>query len=123
MTENDMTRIENSVFCEDDRIVNLTPHEVRFVGEDDTWAVPSEGIARVETTMYDTRELPVSGIQVTRMERGEVVGLPAPATGTIYIVSGMVREAVPHRKDVFSPGALVRDEDGRVVACASLVGN
>jgi translation initiation factor 2 gamma subunit (eIF-2gamma) len=45
---------------------------------------------------------------------GEVVGLPDPIEGTIFIVSALVRLAVPHRTDVASPGPgdLVRDAGG-----------
>jgi len=119
----ELRAIEDSVFEEDDCIVNLTPHEVKFVDGNSVWSIPSAGVARVETLVEKARELPVSGIPVVRATKGEVVNLPNPSKGTIYIVSAMVREAVPHRTDVFSPHGLVRDDAGNVVGCEALVGN
>jgi hypothetical protein len=42
---------------------------------------------------------------------------------TRYIVSAMVRVAVPLRMDVFSPADFVRDEKGTIIGCRALEGN
>jgi len=57
------------------------------------------------------------GVPLTRTTYGEVV------EGTLYVVSGLVRAAVPERTDVASPGELVRDALGVVTGCRGLVVN
>lgn len=47
----------------------------------------------------------------------EVVNLPDPKPGTYYIVSKMLAQAYPERKDLIFPGTLVRNESGDVVGC------
>lgn len=54
---------------------------------------------------------------------GAVAGLPAPEPGTAYVVSAMVREASRDRRDVYSPGELVRGTDGQPIGCRGLDGN
>lgn len=39
---------------------------------------------------------------------------------TVYIVSSIAAQAVPERKDIFVPARFVRDEAGRIIACAAL---
>jgi hypothetical protein len=60
------------------------------------------------------------GLPLYQAEFGEVEGLPEPAEGVLYVVSMLVRQAVPERTDVASPGELVRDEQGRVIGCRGL---
>jgi hypothetical protein len=60
------------------------------------------------------------GINIQRPTFGNIVGLPEPKDGTVYIVSAMVREAARDRIDVFSPGSLIRDDAGNVVGCDGL---
>lgn len=38
----------------------------------------------------------------------------------MYVVSRLVAEAVPERRDLVVPHGLVRDGQGRVVGCAQL---
>jgi hypothetical protein len=104
-------------------ILNLTPHDIKIRKADLSMVTfPKSGdVARVsmETTPVDM----IDGINVDVTNPGPVVGLPAPVDGTIFIVSAMVRSAVPNRKDVFSPGPLVRDVSGNPIAADGLVSN
>lgn len=100
-------------------IVNLTPHAIVIVNGA-TFA-PSGQVARCATTSSPAGEH--GGIALVRTSYGEVVGLPAPAEGVLYVVSALVRAALPGRSDVASPGDLVRDESGNVVGCRNLVVN
>ena len=104
-------------------LVNLTPHAVTIVlPSGDTVTLPPSGtVARCSTSSEVVGE--VNGIPVSRVSYGEVVGLPEMTPYTRFVVSGLVRSAVPHRGDVFSPGDLVRDAGGNVVGCRGLVGN
>lgn len=106
-------------------IINLTPHEVRvyplgYTIEDDCVVLPPSGqVARVtmSTVLVD-----VAGpIDLVRNTAGTVTGLPEPVEGTLYVVSALVRLAVPHRVDVASPGELIRDTNGQPIGCRGLV--
>ena len=108
------------------RLVNLTPHEVvihhyHYV----TTVAPSGNIARVvqKTLAVCTAWDAVSHTQcipIVRSEYGAVEDLPAPVEDTIYIVSGMVRTALPTRTDIASPALLVRDVEGKIIGCKAL---
>lgn len=65
----------------------------------------------------------VARCAATSTPAGAVEGLPDPSTGILFIVSALVRSAVPARADVASPGDLVRDAAGAVIGCRNLVVN
>ena len=108
------------------RLVNLTPHEVVIHHYHYTTRVAPSGIvARVaqKTCAIQTAWDAVSHTQcipIVRSEYGAVEGLPAPVEDTIYIVSGMVRAALPTRTDIASPANLVRDVEGKIIGCKAL---
>ena len=99
--------------------VNLTPHAIVVVGG--PTLPPSGVVARCATTSTPAGEH--EGVPLVRTVYGPVSGLPEPQPGVMFVVSGMVRAAVPGRQDVASPGDLVRDEVGAVVGCKGLVIN
>lgn len=106
-----------------DHWVNLTPHSIRVL--DDAGNVildlpPSGSVARVAVTRKPAGE--VCGIRIFDLKTGEVTGLPE-STGQGFIVSALVRQAMPHRADLFSPGELVRGADGQPVGCRGLDSN
>ena len=113
-------------------LVNLTPHTVNVVSKDGdivTSFAPSGAIARVSVaeTVAGVITVPVAAetageiwaydIPAVTSAYGDVMGLPVPAENVVYIVSAMVRLAVPHRRDVVSPSGLVRDGAGVVIGC------
>lgn len=65
----------------------------------------------------------VEGVDIYENIYGEVTGLPEYEEGVYYVVSAMVRQALPHRKDLLSPGQLIRNEAGQPVGCLGLVRN
>lgn len=82
-------------------------------------------------------EVPFSGTQARRAEKtemvaedqglqkfhtiyGEVEGLPEERDGVTIIVSMAVRQALPERKDLASPGSLRKDEAGQPTGCYGL---
>ena len=102
-------------------IVNLTPHALTLLNESGAVVAnipPSGEVARVKTARQRIGDH--EGVPLFTTEFGEVEGLPAPQDGTIFVVSGLVRSAVPHREDVFSPGQLVRDDKGRPTGAIGL---
>lgn len=103
------------------KLINLTPHAITFVNEDETQILvvePSGEIARVSVHTETVGE--INGIPITTSVFGEVENLPDPQDGTIYIVSSLVAQRCNNRDDVFIPNESVRDDKGRIIGCRSL---
>ena len=103
------------------KIINLTPHEINILnnnGEEIVTISPSGTVSRcaVSKKLIKTD----NGIEFYRSIFGEVNDLPEPQLDTIYIVSGLVRAAMPERNDLWQPGELVRDKSGRPIGCKGL---
>ena len=103
------------------KLVNLTPHTVKLVNELGVLELYSQGVARVSSTQTEIGR--VIGVPVVKATFGEVTGLPEPVEGTMYVVSALVRGALPDRTDLVSPGDPVRDEAGNVIGAKSLITN
>jgi hypothetical protein len=105
---------------------NLTSHAITVFAADGKTLIitvpPSGELARVGISRVDIG-VPIEGIPVYVGTYGAVTGLPAIALGTIYLVSAMVRQAVPSRRDVLSPGELIRNADGQPIGCRGLEAN
>lgn len=101
------------------KIVNLTPHTINFVGQDNTIiaSIPSSGVARAaqRRKIVDIIEIDGISLPIARCTYGDVQGLPEPMDDTIYIVSAITAQAVPERQDVFIVDDSVRDESGRII--------
>lgn len=95
-------------------ILNLTPHNIVLRGDN----YPSQGLARVASTYIPLGNC--GDVPLVRGSYGKVEGLPPEADGIIYIVSAMVRIALPSRKDLASPALLVRDMSGQIIGCMGL---
>ena len=113
------------------KLVNLTPHALRILDKNGRLdaEVPRSGtVARVDVDYTDDNSIQLGdtdefGIQVFTCKYSKVIGLPEPCAkleGIIYVTSTMVAQAVK-REDVYSPGKLVRDEDGNPIGCEGLV--
>lgn len=102
-------------------MINLTPHTVNIVREDGSILsiAPSGKVARCEQR---EEQMPVlaDGIPVMRLVLGAVVDLPPAQEGVIYLVSHIVMQACPERKDLAKPGQLVRNEAGEIIGCRCL---
>lgn len=83
---------------------------------------PSGHLPRVETLREDRKplETALGPVPVAVSRAGEVSGLPDRQSGVTLIVSRMVAEAAPDRRDLVFPLDLIRDDKGRVIGCASL---
>lgn len=103
------------------RIMNMTPHTINFVTEDGAplMAVePSGTIARVSVKTETIGE--IAGIPVTKSVYSDIVDLPAPQEGVVYVVSSLVAQRCVDRDDVYIPNESVRDNQGRIIGCKSL---
>lgn len=104
--------------------INLTQHPVNVYADDGTLlrTIPPSGeIARVP--VYRQKIGYVNGLRVYQPIQNPPEGLPEPQDGVFYIVSSMVRCAVPHRLDVLSPGQLVRNRTRNVIGCRGFDSN
>ena len=85
-------------------IVNLTPHEVKVLDDDDNVIAtfPSVGVARAR--QHDVPAGEIESIPVVKTEFGEVSGLPEPTEGR-------------STDDLLTTSGAVRDSQGRIVGC------
>jgi hypothetical protein len=116
------------------KLVNLTAHVLNIVCKGTTLSVePSGKIARLTEKVVETLPPIVSTtgwgeanrheIEVVVKAMEQIIDLPQPEDGVIYVASAHVaQEAVnAGRVDVLSPGTLVRDGKGVVCGCNGLV--
>jgi len=113
-------------------LVNLTPHEITLhVGGHVVRIPPSGKVARLEEELTDLPpvlfdeygdEGVVHRIPRQRALHGKITDLPEPEKGVVFIASMPVAQVAARqgRKDVLSPGKLVRDDAGRIVGCEGL---
>lgn len=116
------------------KILNLTPHPVQLLDgsnceyDPKTRSYKVEGDVVVTKTFAPEGVIPrcsqkeqlidnIDGIDIFRMEFGEVENLPQEQEDTYYIVSALVAQACPERKDLLIPAHMVRDENGRILGC------
>ena len=112
------------------KVINMTPHAVRVFLDADGVNVhtymPSGKSIRLESETYKVGE--IDGVPIIRTIYGNPVivadgvseELYFEAPGVYYIVSAMVAQALPHRKDLLVPAEQVRDSDGKIIGCRSL---
>jgi hypothetical protein len=105
------------------KVVNLTPHPVEIVTLEDSIHLPaSSKPARAEMNSTALAPVELSGMTVPVLHEQvvRVTDLPKPAKDTLFVVSRLVAEAVPHRDDLVVPTQLTRNTDGTVGAARAL---
>ena len=98
-------------------VVNCTPHPLNWIKEDGAVVIaPSGTVARI-----DIREVELGDGFVSH-EKGEIIDLPEPLEGKIFVVSGFVFAATD-RLDVIAPNTnkSIRDENGRIVGVPGFI--
>ena len=108
------------------KLVNLTPHVINL--ETNTGEIVAiepfskDNPARVTATLKDFGVFEANGLIFNRTEQefGDIVNLPDEQKGMFFIVSRIVAEAAPKRKDLVIVNDLVRDEQGLVSHARSL---
>jgi len=106
-------------------IKNCTPHTINLVASDSATtailepcgALPRVSMLEEPVRVVGSLELPVP---LVLQRPGRVTGLPEPQPGVWLIVSQMVANAVPERRDLVFPAGLVRDDKGRITGCSKL---
>ncbi|WP_291566899.1 MULTISPECIES: hypothetical protein [unclassified Clostridium] len=105
------------------KILNYTPHTVNIIISEsgEIYNFLSVGNARCIQTTVQVGE--INNIPITSTKFGEVEGLPQEQEGIYYIVSRLILQALPQRKDLLVPNEVVRDEEGKIIGCKSLANN
>ena len=112
-------------------LINKTPHVINLVCEDGTkislepvLPTPRVSSSSVKTAVYTITD--GNGIEHEIVREapvfGEVIDLPEPKEGVLYIVSMLVAARASNRTDLVSPGRQLRNEAGQVIGCAGLQG-
>jgi hypothetical protein len=104
-----------------EKIINKTPHSVYILGEDLSIVrmfPKSAGMIRVEELV--TKTAPIDGVPTCSTAWGDTVDVPPYTQGVYYIVSQLVKTALPHRKDFLVPKDIVRDSEGGILGCKCL---
>lgn len=121
-------------------LVNLTPHQLTISTKEvlvDSWLrpdgpdeiigtseiiIPASGvITRIQEEQSKTTERWLGqAIGIQKIAFTDILDLPEKQKGVVYIVSRIVAQHLGDRADVFCPGDLIRDENGRIVACKGL---
>lgn len=112
-------------------LVNKTPHTVNLVTEDGTkislepvLPTPRVSSSSIKTAVYTITDDNGIAHEIVREAPvfGEVVDLPEPQEGVLYIVSMLVAARAANRIDLVSPGRQIRNEAGQVIGCLGLQG-
>lgn len=101
-------------------IINLTPHNINIYNENGDPVLivkPTGTIARIGEKREKTGT--ILGFPIFKTIVGEPESCPPQIEDTIYIVSGMFRSHV-NRSDLYQPGELLRDGEGRPIGCIGL---
>ena len=103
-------------------IINMTPHPVNILDDanNQIMVIPASGsLIRLKASTVDVGWR-VDDIKVTTTKFGEPEGLPDYEFGTFYIVSQLVKSALPSREDLLVPAEVQRDTNGNIIGCLSL---
>ena len=106
-------------------LVNLTPHPVTLCLDGGDVTLPSVGVARCQVGRERARILTPSNLSsepvpVNATTFGQVTGLPEYTPCLAYIVSRVIAEALPARRDLYCVDDTVRDDQGRVIGARAL---
>lgn len=121
-------------------IVNLTPHAIAVRSlQGNVKTFPASGIVARVSASYEEADVihppaepagdggfNLESLAVFRQQFGQVENLPAPAAGTVYIVSALVLAALAgSRSDVLAPASghpgVVRDAKGQIASVPGFV--
>ena len=105
-----------------EKMINLTPDAINIYDEDRNLIQtiqPSGQIAVVEMTRWRVGTL-FGAVPIYRAEAENVTDMEGRS---LYIVSTVVRLALPENFNLYSPGELLRDESGQPIGCIGLESN
>jgi len=103
------------------RIINMTPHIINMADENGNISKifkPSGNL--IKLSVKTERINIINGIPISKTVFGEPEGLPKEQPRVFYIVSQLVKNALPERKDLLVPSEVVRDDKGQIIGYRSL---
>lgn len=103
------------------KIINKVPHPVYILDSEDriiTTFPKSNGMIRLEEVSKPVGTL--DGIPICSTTWGDTQDVPEVVPGVYYIVSQLVKNALPDRPDFLVPKDVVRDENGNIIGCRAL---
>ncbi len=110
-------------------ILNLTPHVINVLLEngqiqDIKPRTKKEGDKEVifpaRLSVKTVAAEPIGNIPTSVTVFGEPQDLPNEKEGTFLIVSQLIKNALPNRKDLLVPAEVVRDAEGKILHAKSL---
>lgn len=101
-------------------IINATPHTVTDVESSISYPPRKESCIRVSETLIELPRIHDSHRLYKRVF-GDVENVPLYRTDTFYIVSAIVKDRLPDRTDFWSPGVVVRGDDGNIIGCKGFI--
>jgi len=102
------------------KIINKTPHDVNVINKKGEVYFTFESDGSIRLAVKIIRIGAINGIPMTETFFGEPEGLPVFEHETFYIVSQLVKNALPKRTDLLVPAEVVRDGKGKILGCKSL---
>lgn len=111
------------------KLVNLTPHPIRLVGETEVEIGPSGLVARVKAVTETVGEVVLDDgtkFPIVRTKFEGLEGLPDPEPDTFFVASTLVAQAASRlgRHDILAPDtgpeSAIRDADGKIVGVRRL---
>jgi hypothetical protein len=119
-------------------IINLTPHTINILraghaGYEEVLSIPPSGhVARLEVERKEVDNITAAnnetignsrdglgGIAFYKSIFGDPTDLPPQKADIIYIVSSLFRSGFD-RDDLWVPGELIRDNEGKPIGCLGL---
>ena len=103
------------------QFVNMTPHPVVIVDEAGNVleTYPASG-SLIRLAAVTKRIGKINNTPISLTSFGKVEGLPDEEEGVFYIVSQLVKSALPERNDLYVPAEVLRDEKGQIIGARSL---
>ena len=102
-------------------LINMTPHPIFIVdaeGNKLQTILPSGNTIRL--TQRTERVTAINGIPISNTVYRDALGLPHFQEETYYIVSQLIKTALPQRTDLLVPAEMLRDANGNIIGCQSL---
>lgn len=118
-----MTNTSNNGALVNITFENLTPHDINLILPDgEVFTIPATGVvARVDSHVEQIGHIGAIPVINTVFELdSDVIDLPDPQDGVIFITSMSVAQVVTDRTDVLVPADLRRDDAGRIIGAGAL---
>jgi hypothetical protein len=109
------------------KIINLTPHDVYLINEDNNTSVafrPSGIIPRCNEIVCPHSLLHINHdgeaitVEIVNKCMGDITNLPEPCNNTYYIVSLAIAQKLKGlREDLIVPNSMIKNKKGVILGC------